>query len=205
VTIINTRIKNTNPESPKTKPESGLFSRKAFPLTPGTPVEGEAVSDVVCVIVVGPFGWLVGSGGVSVRETGNTVELEVIDEGGMDDVERVTLDVVEDGELRRLLGSLIALDEGELFGIVEGVGTRGDDVAGGGEVCEVVVPVEAVVQLTKELVLSWVGEHTENLASDEWTGHRVRTGWGGQEKKEGCLPENVRSWCWTRGKKSEPG
>lgn len=65
---INTSIKNTNPESPKTKPERGLFSRKDLGLGPVTPLGGGTAVEVVSVTVAGTPGWLVGNGGVSEGE-----------------------------------------------------------------------------------------------------------------------------------------
>jgi hypothetical protein len=71
----NTRIKPKSAANPKTEPERGLFSRKEFPLAPEVTPGGGAVAELVCVIVVAPSGWLVGTGGVSVGEAGGTDKL----------------------------------------------------------------------------------------------------------------------------------
>lgn len=78
VIAITARIKHKSAASPKTEPERALFSRKEFPLAPAAtadPLEGGSVAEDVCVIVVGPSGWLVGTGGGLVGETGGTDEL----------------------------------------------------------------------------------------------------------------------------------
>ena len=69
---MTTMIKAATPERPKTNPARGLFSRKGFPLVSGAPLGGGIVEEDVSVIVIGPFGPVVESGGIDVGESEDT-------------------------------------------------------------------------------------------------------------------------------------
>ena len=72
---MDTMIKHTNPASPKTNPERGLFSRKDFPLDWELPPGGGAETGSVCVTVTGPSDPVVESGRVAVGGTEGTDRL----------------------------------------------------------------------------------------------------------------------------------
>ena len=69
VTPMITMITTTSPTSPKTNPARGLFSRKDFPLGSEVALEEGAVSEIVSVITVDPFGPGLRPDGVGVEDT----------------------------------------------------------------------------------------------------------------------------------------